>query len=215
RPVAIGLAHRGVAGVTVAQGNHSVSGLGLPALPAWPAFTIWHFPERGYARFETKVVNGGRAYALNEELPPSAGRHWRRLYERYQAGALGDEYAVLAWSDDQLQTGLEDGRVVVDRRLQEMLAGWRAASDDGRYAFGRPQASPAEAVQPPTDLVRSVERAIATHEIEEVRAAAAKKVRAARSEARELAARLEALEGSKKAPDDSNRFRRTVKRYLR
>lgn len=43
---------------------------------------------------------------------------------------------------------------MVDRRLGEMLGSWRAASDDGRYTFGRPQTSPLEAVQPPTGLVR-------------------------------------------------------------
>jgi hypothetical protein len=194
RPIAIAIAHRGVPGVTVAQGNHSVDGIGLPALPPWAAITLWHFPERDYARFETKIVNGGGSYARNQELPSRAGRHWRDLYERYQAGALRAEYAALAWTDEELQAGLEEGRLVVDRRLQEMLGRWRAAGDDGRYTFGRPQTSPLEKVQPPTDLVRSVERAIASHEIEKVRTTAAKKVRAARREASELAARLEALE---------------------
>ncbi len=216
RPVAIAIAHRGVAAVTVAQGNHSAEGLGLPALPPWPAFTIWHFPERDYARFETKIVNGGRAYARNQELPPSAGRHWRHLYERYQAGTLRDEYAALAWSHEELQAGLEEGRLVVDRRLAEMLGCWRAASGDDRYTFGPPQPDPLEAVQPPTDLVRSVERAIASHEIEKVRTAAEKEVRAARRETRGLAARLEALEASKHVPEaSSGRVRRTVSRYLR
>jgi hypothetical protein len=217
RPIKMAIAHRAAADVMVAQGNHSVSGVGLPALPAWPKVTIWHFPERGYARFDTKVVNGGRAYARNQELPPSAGRHWRHFYERHQAGALRDEYAALEWSDEELQTGLEEGRLVVDRGLQGALGRWRAASNDGRYTFGRPQTSPVgAAVQPPTDLVRSVERAIASHEIERVRAAAKKKVRAARREARELAARLEALEGPKEAPEaSSGRVRRTVRRYLR
>jgi hypothetical protein len=71
-------------------------------------------------------------------------------------------------------------------------------------------------VRPPTDLVRSVERAIASHEIDKVRTAAGKKVRAARREARELAARLEALEGSDEAPEGTaGRVRRTVRRYLR
>lgn len=216
RPVAIAIAHRGAPCVTVAQGNHSVDGIGLPALPPWAAITLWHFPERDYARFETKIVNGGGSYARNQELPSSAGRHWRDLYERYQAGALRDEYAALAWTDEALQAGLEEGRLVVDRRLQEMLGRWRAAGDDDRYTFGRPQTSPLEEVQPPTDLVRSVERAIASHEIEKVRTTAAKKVRAARREASELAARLEALEGSGEAPQaSSRRVRRTVRRYLR
>jgi len=213
RPVAVAIAHRGVAGITVAQGNHSADGVGLPALPTWAGVTIWHFPERNYTRFETKVVNGGRAYARNQELPASAGRHWRHLYERYQAGALRDEYAALAWSEEELRTGLEEGRLVVDRRLQEMLAGWRSANP---YTFGRPQTGPAGAsVQPPTDLVRSVERAIASHEIEKVRAAAGKKVRAARREARVLAARLEALEAKEAPEPSSGRVRRTVRRYLR
>ena len=216
RPVAIAIAHRGVPGVTVAQGNHSVDGIGLPTLPTWAGVTIWHFPERHYARFETKIVNGGRAYARNQELPPSAGRHWRDLYERYQAGALRDEYAALAWSDEELQAGLEEGRLVVDRHLGEMLGSWRAASDDGRFTFGPPQPNPLEAVRPPTDLVRSVECAIASHEIEKVRTAAEKRVRAARREARKLAARVEALEGSKQAPEaSSGRVRRTLSRYLR
>jgi hypothetical protein len=184
--------------------------------PCAPRLGGWHFPERDYARFETKIVNGGGSYARNQELPPSAGRHWRDLYERYQAGALRDEYAALAWSDEELQAGLEEGRLVVDRQLGEMLGSWRAASDDGRFTFGPPQPNPLEAVRPPTDLVRSVERAIASHEIDKVRTAAEKRVRAARREARKLAARVEALEGSKQAPEaSSGRVRRTVRRYLR
>ncbi len=214
RPVATAIAHRAVPGVTVAQGNHSVDGVGLPALPTWAAVTIWHFPERGYARFETKILNVGPAYERNRELPPSASKHFRHFYERYQAGALPDEYAALAWSDQELQAGLQDERLVVDPRLQEMLGRWRAASDDDRYTFGRPQTRPLETVEPPTDLVRSVERTIASHEVEKVRKGARKEVRAAQHEARELAARLEALEGSKPRAS-SGRFRRTVRRCLR
>jgi hypothetical protein len=111
--------HRGHAGVEVAQGNHSVTGVPgrtLKVTAASPLF-ILHFPLRSYAQFERKIISGGQAYERNTKVPWDTGSGWRSRYEDYQAGTLR------AWWEKQLMdpvdvaAGVGSGSLVLDRRL--------------------------------------------------------------------------------------------------
>jgi len=120
RPHPPKVAHRAVADVEVAFGNHGVTGTGLTPVPGWQPIEIFHFPMRSYAQYERKVRNGGRALLSNSE------RVYEPLkvqYALWQEGRLPEHYAsdhVVA--EDEVDAGLRAGRLVVDRRLQRFLA---------------------------------------------------------------------------------------------
>jgi len=114
------VAHRAVADVEVAFGNHGVTGTGLTPVPGWQPIEILHFPMRSYAQYERKVRNGGRALLRN---PERVYEPLKVQYAMWQEGRLAEHYAsehVVA--EEEVAAGLRDGRLVVDRRLQRFLA---------------------------------------------------------------------------------------------
>lgn len=114
------VAHRAAHGLTVAQGNHSVSGFRRPR-QSDSTLGILHFPLRSRAQYTRKIENGGRAYANNSELSPTIGSTWRRQYAELQStGRLAyvEENIV---SPEKLEKMLTDGTVVKDRRLAEFF----------------------------------------------------------------------------------------------
>lgn len=113
--------HRGSANVQVSQGNHSVTEPGGVKVLKCPALEILHFPLRSYAQFENKIVKGGEAYRRNTELPSGVGQTWRRLYEKYEMGALRSYYDEQALSSAMIADGLANGSLVEDRRLINYL----------------------------------------------------------------------------------------------
>ena len=81
--------HRAKEGVQVAQGNHSVI---WPSSGVTPSecrdLVILHFPYQGYQNYEKKIVQGGRAYSSNPNLPGAVGSTWRTDYLKWMAGLL-------------------------------------------------------------------------------------------------------------------------------
>ena len=116
------VAHRADPQVEVAQGNHEASGPLLGTASTTDEVEILHFPVRTYAQYEHKTVVGGRAYRRNTDLPRNMGKRRRRDYKRYLQGTLRDWYDAHLLSDDQVAAGLTEGRLIEDRRLQELLA---------------------------------------------------------------------------------------------
>lgn len=109
------VAHRGRADVVIGKGAHSASGAGLEALVGWYPISIMHFPARSLAQWESKLRNlyegrmaSGRAAATPE---------FRALEE----GRLAEEYADGLLDAVALERGVEEGRLVIDRRLQRFF----------------------------------------------------------------------------------------------
>jgi hypothetical protein len=117
------VAHRAHPEAEVAQGGHSVEARGLRVAPRLPLVEVFHFPVRTYAQFERKVVNTGRAYERAPDIPAELGRDQRRLYELHKAGALPDRFQELLTPEEDLEAGLESGRLIDDRRLAEFMRG--------------------------------------------------------------------------------------------
>ncbi len=113
--------HRGSVDVQVSQGNHSVTEPSGATVVKGLAMEIFHFPMRSYAQFENKIVKGGGAYKRNTELPSGVGQTWRRLYEKYEMGALRSYYDEQALSAAMIADGLANGSLVEDRRLINYL----------------------------------------------------------------------------------------------
>jgi hypothetical protein len=83
---------------------------------------IFHFPIRSYNQFQNKIINGGAAYARNNELPQSIGNTWRTLYKTYQEeGNLENYVCSHRYSHDRLIKEIGDGRLVSDTRLRKFI----------------------------------------------------------------------------------------------
>jgi hypothetical protein len=124
KPLPQKVAHRAHPEITVVQGNHRVKGVDLGESLDDESIDILHFPMRTYAQFENKIVKGGRAYERNRELPPRAGRTWRRLYEVWKEGELRSHY------ENQVVKSGRDG-LLEDTRLRDYLRGLRANARTG------------------------------------------------------------------------------------
>ncbi len=113
--------HRADPEVVVAQGNHAASGPRLGPFVDDGRLEILHCPVRYFAQFERKIVNGGRAYERNTELPAGAGHVWRSLFETQRAGGLRDVYERLAPGAAAVARGMVTGELVVDTRLRDFF----------------------------------------------------------------------------------------------
>lgn len=111
------VAHRGSSSVLVAQGNHSVSGLGQAEVVTG-LIEILHFPLRTRAQFENKIMKGGAAYERNTTLPRGMGLTWRKLREQQtSAGGLEPYFAERVHDAARRARELARGALVEDRRL--------------------------------------------------------------------------------------------------
>jgi hypothetical protein len=113
--------HRADPDVTIAQGNHDVSGPRIGPCAAGRALEILHVPDRGYHQFSRKIANGGSAYAANTRLPDQVGWHWREDYARLLAGELPSVHAARQRTPDAIRAGLAAGTLVRDARLRDRL----------------------------------------------------------------------------------------------
>jgi hypothetical protein len=113
------VAHRASADVVVHQGNHGVSGMSGSAVEM-DGLEILHFPMRSKAQFESKIRNGGAAYARNSKLPSTVARGWRSLYATYASeGSLDTYLASQCFTPSQVAEGLASGALTIDERLAE------------------------------------------------------------------------------------------------
>jgi len=122
-------AHRAASDVEVANGNHSVSGTGLHPVPGWRPIEVLHFPLRSYAHFEQKVIDGGKATERNAD--PTYNGHLRLQYRLYQEGKLFEYYRPQVVDDEELEAGVREGRLLVDRRLRRFFAKHGSREGDG------------------------------------------------------------------------------------
>lgn len=111
--------HVGDPNVEVSQGNHfvNIESQGEPD-PAF-AIEVLHFPWRSFEQFYRKVDNSGRAYA-ESGLVPSPNHHGMRDYRRLQDGTLVSFYIARHPSAEQIEQGLADGTLTVDRTIAEL-----------------------------------------------------------------------------------------------
>ncbi len=123
RPLPPKVAHRGSPSVQVAQGNHTVTGMG-ETHTSEGVVEILHFPVRTLLQLENKIIKGGAAYARNTELPESAGNTWRSLYRDLIANeSLAGFFSQHFYEADRLNRALAKGSLIEDTRLRDFLRG--------------------------------------------------------------------------------------------
>jgi hypothetical protein len=121
-------AHRGRPDIEVDHGNHWVAAAGLRTAPPLPLIEILHYPIRSYEQFERKLVAHGLGYEALKDRAADIGRDQLMMLEVYRRGELPQHFAELIPDDADVEAGLADGRLVVDRRLERFLG---SASFDG------------------------------------------------------------------------------------
>ena len=108
--------------VVVAPGNDDIQAPELTRAPPLPLAEVLDFPARDYEQFVRKTVHTGRGDELLPDPDPHIGADQLELLARYRRGGLRDYFDRWACSDEEIECGVRDGRVVRDVRLRDFLA---------------------------------------------------------------------------------------------
>jgi len=111
-------AHRARQDVTVAMGNHTVSGDGLAPVPGWSPISVLHFPLRSYAQYEKKIRSGGPAFTGGYQFKRVDDAHPYALYEQ---GRLPEHYRDKVVDDAAVAEGIREGTLAVDDRVKDFF----------------------------------------------------------------------------------------------
>jgi Glycosyl transferase family 2 len=181
------VAHRAAPAVEIDHGNHAAVAPGLGPVVPLPIVEILHFPIRSYDQFERKVVRAGIGYEALESRPPEVGRDQLELLEIHRRGKLHEHYARAKLSEAEIESGLAQGRLIVDRRLQLSLSESTGADD-------RPAPSEVATLGLIRQSLAALDRADAT--ADELRGAR-RELHDAREQLEETRESLSALRGSR------------------
>ena len=118
--------HRGHPEIRVTRGNHALVDSPFAPLRGWFPVECLHFPLRSVAQCEHKAELQGAAFAKHIARPPTA--YHADMYAALGSGRIAEYYEALVVSDEELERGVAQGRLVVDTRLREALAQVRDAA---------------------------------------------------------------------------------------
>ncbi len=116
------VAHRAVADITVAEGNHAVTSPFLKPAQQQGRIEILHFPYRSYAQYSAKIAKGGAAVEKNTKVDAGVFGTWRQQYALQRKGGLESWYRQLPHGDDPMRAEMvSKGEIVMDTRLQKFM----------------------------------------------------------------------------------------------
>jgi hypothetical protein len=125
------VAHRADAAVVVERGNHAVLSPGLVPLPGWHPIEVLHFPMRSAEQLTGKYLAWERALGRK-----ARGTHvWAAVRDRQ--GRTADFVSSLALDPQTVARGLEEGSLVRDTRLRDVLRELGLGPSGRRLAAGR------------------------------------------------------------------------------
>ena len=122
--------HRGHPEIQVTRGNHALVDSPFKPLRGWFPIECLHFPLRSVAQCAHKAELQGDAFEKYIKRPPTA--YHADMYAALRGGRIAEYYEALVVSDDELERGVAEGRLVVDTRLRDALQQLRDASGE-RY----------------------------------------------------------------------------------
>jgi hypothetical protein len=111
--------HRGHPEIRLTRGNHALVDSPFAPLRGWFPVECLHFPLRTLAQCEHKAQLQGAAFEKHITRPPTA--YHADMYAALRGGRMADYYEALVVSDDELEQGVTQGRLVVDTRLRDAL----------------------------------------------------------------------------------------------
>jgi hypothetical protein len=121
--------HRGHPEIRVSRGNHALIDSPFAPLRGWFPIECFHFPLRSEAQCAHKAKLQGEAFSKHIARPPTA--YHADMFSALGTGRIGDYYEALVVSDEELERGVADGRLVVDTRLRDALSQLRGPSGEG------------------------------------------------------------------------------------
>jgi hypothetical protein len=124
--------HRGHPQVKLTRGNHAVLDSPFDPLRGWFPVEAFHFPLRSAAQAEHKARLQRDAWKHISRTPTA---YHAQMFEALEQGTMADYYAAQTVSDDEVERGVADGRLVVDTRLRDAL---RAIEAGGTPEFPTP-----------------------------------------------------------------------------
>jgi hypothetical protein len=111
--------HRGHPEIQVTRGNHALVASPFAPLRGWFPIECFHFPLRSAEQCAHKAQLQGAAFEKHVARPPTA--YHAHMYEALRSGRIGEYYERLVVSDEELERGVAQGRLVVDTRLRDAL----------------------------------------------------------------------------------------------
>jgi tetrahydromethanopterin S-methyltransferase subunit G len=148
------IVHRGHPQIRLTRGNHALVDSPFAPLRGWFPIEVFHFPLRSVEQCEHKAELQGVAFDKYVARPPTA--YHANMYEALQSGRIGEYYESLVVTDDELERGATEGRLVVDTRLRDAL---RQLRDPAGAGYLTPESAPDLRFPLPT-LVEDAEYAV-------------------------------------------------------
>jgi glycosyl transferase family 2 len=128
--------HRADPEIRLARGNHALVGSPFAPLRGWFPIEVFHFPLRTLEQCEHKARLQGNAFEKFVARPPTA--YHANMFEALRNGTIAEYYDSLVVSDEELEHGIAEGRLVVDTRLRDALREVATQSDATSLTFALP-----------------------------------------------------------------------------
>jgi Glycosyl transferase family 2 len=125
--------HRGHPEIRVARGNHALIDSPFAPLRGWYPLEVFHFPLRSPDQCAHKAELQGKAFEQIDRAPTA---YHANMFAALRSGTIGEYYDSLVVSDEEVERGVEAGRLVVDTRLRDALRQLEASG--GPLAFPLP-----------------------------------------------------------------------------
>jgi len=119
--------HRGHPEIRVTRGNHALTDSPFAPLRGWFPIEVFHFPLRSPEQCAHKAELQGNAFEKHIARPPTA--YHANMFAALRSGTIGEYYDSLVVGDDEVERGVEAGRLVVDTRLRDALRQLETSGD--------------------------------------------------------------------------------------
>jgi hypothetical protein len=126
--------HRAHPEIRLTRGNHAVLDSPFDPLRGWFPIEVFHFPLRSVEQAIHKAELQGTAF---EQIERSPTAYHANMFRAFRDGTMDEYYDSLVVGDDEVERGVEEGRLVVDTRLRDALRQLDAA-ERGPLSFPLP-----------------------------------------------------------------------------
>jgi hypothetical protein len=110
--------HRAHPEIKVTRGNHALVDSPFAPLRGWFPLEVFHFPLRSPEQCAHKAELQGEAFERIDRAPTA---YHANMFEALKSGTIGEYYEAQVVSDEEVERGLETGRLVIDTRLRDAL----------------------------------------------------------------------------------------------
>jgi hypothetical protein len=126
--------HRAHPEIRLTRGNHALIDSPFDPLRGWYPIEVFHFPFRSLEQATHKTSLQGTAFEKIERSPTA---YHANMFSALREGRFDEYYRSLVVGDDEVERGVEEGRLVVDTRLRDALRQLRAP--DGELVSPSPE----------------------------------------------------------------------------